>query len=76
MLRPNSRSYRTASIRSGIAGGLAGELGRLSYRRAAAPRTARLSEVGGRFALVPLRAISMSLRCLRVATRASASMAR
>jgi hypothetical protein len=48
----------------------------LSYRRAAAPRTARLSEVGGRLALVPLRAISMSLRCLRVATRASASMAR
>ena len=27
MLRPNSRSCRTASIRSGIAGGLAGELG-------------------------------------------------
>jgi hypothetical protein len=26
MLRPNSRSCRTASIRSGIAGGLAGEL--------------------------------------------------
>jgi hypothetical protein len=25
-LRPNSRSCRTASIRSGIAGGLAGEL--------------------------------------------------
>jgi hypothetical protein len=27
--RPNSRSCSTASIRSGIAGGLAGELGRL-----------------------------------------------
>jgi hypothetical protein len=26
ILRPNSRSCRTASIRSGIAGGLAGEL--------------------------------------------------
>jgi hypothetical protein len=26
MLRPNSRSCRTASIRSGIAGGLAGEV--------------------------------------------------
>jgi hypothetical protein len=47
-----------------------------AYRRAAAPRTARLSEVGARLALVPFRAISMSWRCLRVATRASDSMAR
>ena len=46
------------------------------HRRAVAPRTVRLSEVGGRLALVPFRAISMSWRCLRVATSASASMAR
>ena len=31
ILRPNSRSCRTASIRSGIAGGLAGELGTVTW---------------------------------------------
>jgi hypothetical protein len=45
-------------------------------RRAAAPRTVRLSEVGGRLALPVLSAISISRRCLRVATSASASIAR
>jgi hypothetical protein len=39
ILRPNSRSCRTASIRSGIAGGLAGELGDCSSAgRAPAPQ--------------------------------------
>jgi hypothetical protein len=40
------------------------------------PRTARLSEVGGRVAWVDLTAASISRMCLRVAASASTSMAR
>ena len=47
-----------------------------ALRRAATPRTVRLSDVSGRAALPDLSAISMSRKCLRVATSASASMAR